>query len=98
MKRGRDKENRIIPGGKRMRTLWMCYEQKRTSKDDKQGRKRSIKLEAKEEECSNTDMRLLQSPRKKTNGIQKAIEHGKMANPQSRMVTVLVSLRPVVQE
>ena len=56
---------RIIPGRKKMRTLFGWYERARRSKDGKKGRKRSVKSEAEEEKGSKTDVRILQPPKKK---------------------------------
>ena len=51
-----------------MRTLFGWYKRARASKDDKNLRKRSVKLKVDdEEEGSKTDVRILQQPKKKAN-------------------------------
>ena len=48
-KRKRSDEGRIIPGSKRMRTVFGCYERVQKCKEVRRRSKRSARLEAEEE-------------------------------------------------
>ena len=62
----------VIPGSKRMKTLFGWCKKTNVNKDDKKGRKRHVRLEVEEDEGSKTDTRIQQPSGKKakedTNG------------------------------
>ena len=64
-KRKRSDEGRIIPGSKRMRTVFRCYERVPKRKEDRRGSKRSAISEAGAEGAGKTDVRIYQPPVKK---------------------------------
>ena len=64
-KRKRSKEGRIIPGSKRMRTVFRCYKRVRKRKEGRGGSKRSARSEAEEGDAGKTDVRIYQPPVKK---------------------------------